>query len=256
MIEHFRGARLKIKRANAHLDQLNEVLQGFIQSHFYTLGVEKNPDTGRDDMTYRRIADLPEAVPTIIGDIAHNLRSALDYTLSDIKFTPKRKGKPGDMTVQFPMGKKRDDTVATPSFQAIREAAPLLSDFIVDEIQPYRGGKFLGWEITQLDNRDKHRLLIPTISLTGVTGICAKGQNGTVINGMSITVRDDRVFTPLSTTDRMEITNHGQPTVEILFGKGDVFENEPVIPTLLQCGQLVSNAVDIIEAFRIKNPIV
>ena len=34
----FRGSKLKIKRANRHIDELNEALNAFVETDFYTLG--------------------------------------------------------------------------------------------------------------------------------------------------------------------------------------------------------------------------
>ena len=41
---------------------------------------------------------------------------------------------------------------------------------------------------------------------------------------------------------------NGYPTVEVRFGKGEVFENEPIIPTLRQLAELVSGVIDTLEA--------
>jgi hypothetical protein len=41
---------------------------------------------------------------------------------------------------------------------------------------------------------------------------------------------------------------NGYATVEILFGKGEVFEKQPIIPTLRELAQLVAGVVDALES--------
>lgn len=41
--------------------------------------------------------------------------------------------------------------------------------------------------------------------------------------------------------------NNFRTAVEVKFGKGTAFENEPVVPTLLQVSEVVSEALNAIE---------
>src|SRR3954452_22105232 len=75
------GPRLKIERANKHVADLQTRLKEFIASDPYTHFPEDDPKTG--DLVYR-IAVEPHAaeglrdLALIVGDVVHNLRSALD----------------------------------------------------------------------------------------------------------------------------------------------------------------------------------
>ena len=41
---------------------------------------------------------------------------------------------------------------------------------------------------------------------------------------------------------------NGYPSVEIKFGKGEAFEDEPIIPTLRELAELVGSTIDKLEA--------
>ena len=75
--------------------------------------------------------------------------------------------------------KKRDDVIRTSTYKKIKEALPDFAEFILDEIQPYAGGKFKVWELSKLDNIDKHKLLIPTMNISSLTGSTSKTSAAT-----------------------------------------------------------------------------
>src|SRR5437879_6404809 len=81
MFEH---AKLKIKRANKHILELEREMDAFRQTDFYRFFVEKNPETGRSTLVGEVVQAVPEPVPLILGDAIHNLRSALDLGACEI----------------------------------------------------------------------------------------------------------------------------------------------------------------------------
>jgi hypothetical protein len=74
----FTGPRLKIKRANKHILELNSVFETFVQTDFHELVVKNDANTGQDILQFRMLRTVPEDTATIVGDAIHNLRSALD----------------------------------------------------------------------------------------------------------------------------------------------------------------------------------
>jgi hypothetical protein len=149
--DHFAGSRLKVKRAERHVDEIKTLLADFLKTDFCKVHIEADPKTGDNLLKLDSIAKVPPEIALAVGDAIHNLRTAMDHVAFDIL------GTDADW-ISFPMGKKRDDVITTRQHRAIKEAFPDLADFIADTIQPHRGGDFALWEIGALDNLDKHRL--------------------------------------------------------------------------------------------------
>jgi hypothetical protein len=80
----FSGARLKIKRADQHIDELNAELTAFVKTDFCEFFVEPDPASKRPILKFHQTVPTPESIPLIIGDILHNLRTSLDYVASEI----------------------------------------------------------------------------------------------------------------------------------------------------------------------------
>jgi hypothetical protein len=166
MSEGFKGARLKIKRANEHIRDIEARVTALQKSN--TSRIEKHPQFG----TERLIHELTDAtafddLAIGLGDAVHNLNCALDYSWYQVA----RKLIPSivDERTKFPVREKVEELKGwlqktgkdSPS---IESACPKLSDFLLNKIRPYKGGDHAIWPIHVLDNVDKHRLLIPILS--------------------------------------------------------------------------------------------
>jgi len=160
------GARAKIKRAGQHLRRLDAETDAFAKTHrgHFTANPQRQSD-GWDLWIVRYIADQPKVEPplrigAIAGDVAHNLRSALDHLVCQLS--------QGTCTdTQFPicdteelwraeLKKKRLDGVGD------RHRA------MIERVQPYHGrqiGRSLR-ALREMSNADKHRLLTPVTAVS------------------------------------------------------------------------------------------
>lgn len=160
------GARLKVARAREHLSDLQGRVGNWLataEPPRFTIDVE---DDGRVHIV--RLVDVP-TVPAgwslILGDVLHNLRSALDQLAWQAVISGG--GTPGKGTC-FPVLREHKDRSIT---VALKGAAPHLVD-AVRRFQPYnrrstaealRGEPL--WTLHRLDIEDKHRLLVLCPSL-------------------------------------------------------------------------------------------
>ncbi len=240
---YFTSAHLKIKWADKHIADLQAVFSRFLQTDFYRLGVDRDPD-GRNVLRFESTVAVPWETPLLIGDAVHNLRSALDHVahaiVADAGLTPSRR-------VSFPFAQDRQELISTLRNGEIEAAAgQTLIDLIVDTVRPYKGGNDALYAIHALDIVDKHKLLIPVISVIGLHGVSGRG-GGVTMQNCSFGVSEGGVLNAISIPGPFEITDHGQPMFEVRFDQGQALEGQPVLPTLHQLSQLVAGVVETIE---------
>jgi len=157
------NAELKINRAAKHVVELDELVR---EKHPFTFICETNTRTGKRTAFVKEDEPTVAAVSIISGDIVHNLRTALDHAywgiVSPYATTPKE-----ERTIQFPFSEtaarleeavknRFADRVSATFFQALIDLKP----------HGDSGGDELLYLVYQLDNLDKHRLLIPTCDET------------------------------------------------------------------------------------------
>jgi hypothetical protein len=239
----FSGARLKVQRANRHVNEVNSLFSEFLTTDFCKLHIQIDPETGQNLLKLDSIATLPSEIALCVGDAIHNLRVAMDHIAFHLL------GSDAEW-ISFPSGKKRDDLIATRQFRAIKEALPDLANFIADVIQPYDGGDHKFWEVGALDNLDKHRLIVPIASIQAITDIRAEDENRNTFDIKAAFVGEGGVLNMISTGAKMKITSYGKPTANIFFSEGSPAQGKPVIPTLVEYIQLSAKAIEALEAFH------
>jgi hypothetical protein len=165
------GARFKVRRANYHLDRLNDATQSAFEVDPCRLVLDID-DNGRATVRAYDVRPLPFVWSFLIGDCAHNLRAALDYIaygLAAPAFAPD----PVPTTVQFPIFRWRWWYRGE---RGRRGAASQMKGFprgartVVEQLQPYHHRKWdetwLLWQLAEISNVDKHRFLHVTSAAT------------------------------------------------------------------------------------------
>jgi hypothetical protein len=158
--ERLRGAEAKIKRAKHHVDELADVIDSFMATKPFALGRKENPQTGNFVYHVARIDPVWPEVSAVAGDIIQNLISTLDHIAYQMVLAgnkdiePKRK-----LDIYFPVFESAE------KYRADRDGringATTAAKQAVDMVEPYKGGKGeILWALKQLNNADKHRLLL------------------------------------------------------------------------------------------------
>ena len=247
----FFQARLKVQRAHRHIHELITGFNNFMKSDFYRLSVDRHGDASNEVVSLKLTVtkSLPPGLALIIGDAVHNLRSSLDY-IATFKVGS------DDSRVNFPVSTTRQMLVSkSDSFKKILKLDRSFANFIANELEPYKGGVSKIWEITQLDNCDKHKLLVPTINSLGVSNpVFENKQTGSIVAPSMLMVEGGSGWVaPFGFSgpgsEGFEVTNHGQASGEISFSPGFPFENEPIIPTLIQLTQITAKTILALEKF-------
>ncbi|WP_439543703.1 hypothetical protein [Hyphomicrobium sp.] len=171
----FIASHLKVKRAESHLEELRRGVEAYLALNPVVLVWESclwserfaglySSDFAIAALVSRVRIPVPEEMAPIVGDIVHNLRSALDIMMCEIV----RDADPSvDVTrTCFPFwegGKgRRSREYALEKSQAHRAGENVLS--LIEASQPFKGGASRLYALSQLDNMDKHRALIPTMN--------------------------------------------------------------------------------------------
>jgi len=172
MADALAGARLKIIRAQKHLDSLKDELARYTQSKPYGLTVENDRDVvGMVRPNWHITCDPDAYLGTIVGDCLCNLRSALDYVAWEL--ASKHVGRP---LVGPPSGKDRITFPIVSGANSFGDSRKVFARYkiptsAIDEIesvQPYGGGYHPLWLLNLLVNSDKHRL--PVLARGDVQG--------------------------------------------------------------------------------------
>ncbi len=259
----FDGARLKVKRAYKHIDELETWLNSIVQSNIDTARAYKDkiPGSESDHVHVVRPQGFSECVSPIVGDAVHNLRTALDFIASAIVNAG---GKVDPTKSYFPIQNTRKALVHSSEYGFIEGVSAGLALIIADVIKPYKtGGDARFWALNQLDRMDKHRVLVPSIveSFHAVIAIREEDEDNppsigpgaifmlggcTTKEGVVVSVaREPRVGTKAYIHNQ----NNGYATVNVMFAKGDAFKNQSIVPTLRELAELVSGVVDTFETF-------
>jgi len=96
----FDGARAKLERAREQLQSLQAEFQAFLQTEHHAVDVVFDAETGVKTAVYRIIRHFPIRWAVIIGEIIHDIRSALDHAIYEL--TVMEQGHPLDGT-EFPV---------------------------------------------------------------------------------------------------------------------------------------------------------
>jgi hypothetical protein len=96
--ELLRVPRLKIKRAEHHVNDLNAQITRFLARRPYELVTVADQKTGEVLVGVKTKVPIPDDIPLTIGDAVHNMRSAMDILSFSMVGDRARKFK----AVQFP----------------------------------------------------------------------------------------------------------------------------------------------------------
>lgn len=215
---NFADARLKIERANLHIARLNSRIEVLEQSDVAT--IEVNPKFGNEVIKHDlRDIEGKSVIALIAGDAFHNLKCALDYAWIETitKLAPRALEKFG----KFPVYPTRYALEGALRGHGIEQSSGILFKVILDEIKPYATGNHAIWPVHRLDIRDKHRLLIPTILYTSISGIETQDRSGNISrDGFTAgTHQEPPWFVPME--PGVKVKNKGKVSISVSFDYGN-----------------------------------
>lgn len=243
-----KGPRLKVKRANSHIaaivreaSPLSKDLYEITNGPNRTTALLAKPDGFY--LTYRPKESITDHFCPIIGDAVNNLRESLDLWMNaaaKIVGPPKK--------LHFPFSKEWKDLKTSLNYQKVHKAFPDAADFIFNDIRPCRDTNLYLWAATSLCNDNKHNDFLPIITATNINNINANIGTNTMKN-LNIGGDANREIKMIRSDTPIAVQNNFSTSIEMRFPNGAVFENAPVIPTLTQMSQVVTETLDALKHF-------
>lgn len=176
------GARLKVVRAQQHLDALKDKIRAYLESNPYHVpAIQHRMDYAAQGVEFAVSKPIvgkepPVDLSCVIGDCVTNLRASLDYVAWQIAMRhmarPPVVGK--DRRICFPISINGMPPDRLPEL-AKKYAFPAGAISGVESVQPYHAGYEPLTTLERLVNQDKHCLLVVAVMCADVASVNVNG---------------------------------------------------------------------------------
>jgi hypothetical protein len=252
--------KLKIGRARTHLEELETEVKKYFQTTPFQAETSEDPETGDLVTRLKIISQPPVEWGVIIGDIIHNLRSALDLLVSALLLA---NGKTPNKSCGFPVYSGKDEFMKDGVKRVKGLSAEALE--LIMTIKPYKEENLRLWQLHQLNILDKHQLIIPVASayknvvLDFAAGLRQLG-GFEEIPPMPLALEPvGKPFPLVAGAELFRINKAArdgsdmkpQFTFELVFGEGEIIEGEKLLPTLREFVAIVENILEQAKPFLV-----
>ncbi len=155
------GVRLKLDRAQYHLEALDSEIASFFDREPYVISYEREPDGSEHVYRVHESEVPPLALGATIGDCLQNMRSALDHLVWQLAVHSGKKTTPSRQTA-FPIC----DTIEAFRSKGTRvKVGDLTAEYRagIERLQPFQIGPKARdhwlWHLNELSRVDRHRVL-------------------------------------------------------------------------------------------------
>lgn len=239
-LEIMTGPRLKLAHARKHLALLKEMAD-HLPNDMYSIE-SRNIGGTRYALIYSAKRPIGHELSLIIGDIAHNLRSALDHLATAILRHADSEAEPHFPVPTQKMSEKKKKTIGDIEKLLPGVGLLLTAAFGNEQTPPDRL-----WGFAQIDNDDKHNLIIPTVvaaSVDGLYGTAGANSFSNLSIGFNANFENQSMIESGS-----PIILHGTPSlkVSVFLGAATPFPHEDAISVLNSAASLVDNILIAVE---------
>jgi hypothetical protein len=157
-MEHssFNSSKQRIKRAKAHIRNMDRLFKAFIRRKPYKLVSDPHPDGTHDILKLRaKRRRLPTSFADLSNDAVENLRAALDHATYAIAIATPTVSHERLRDIYFPFSRDKQSFA-----KRIRETCPGFDKEIVallSSFQPYKGGNDILWALNEMAISSKHK---------------------------------------------------------------------------------------------------
>jgi hypothetical protein len=167
MVAPFEASKLKLERSAEHLQELERAATMYLSEKPCAIVVEPFPglheEMGTQSWNARIRKPVPMKFAALVGDVIHNLRSALDLLVCDlVKINGQNTA---DVYFPFcPSAKHLSDAIR--DRKIFRAGSDIVR--LIESMKPYKGGNIALRAIHDLDVTDKHQALLPVLGAVSV----------------------------------------------------------------------------------------
>ncbi len=236
--------RKKLDWARKHLDTLNQSIRVFVDGKPYKSSVKYDPKESAYVARITEVTQLPADWSLMIGDVVHNLRSALDaltYSLA-VKNLGREPTEAEAKQIQFAIVDQLKDWPGECG-RRLKHLSPN-AQAIIQSLQPYHRAEPAQQHVLSglrdLSNVDKHRHIVTVLAgaISSRFGIEGPGiKPGTFINGYAGRIQKGTVLArwkfsgvPRGVEPKMRVD--GELTLDIAFVNPSTVEDGSVRDTL------------------------
>jgi hypothetical protein len=259
--EALKGVEAKLRRAKAHLDALDKEVSAVMEGRYgdpiaCVKEIQRHPDgkTGLVVVKIGHVKTPPLDLGAKIGDVVHNLRSALDHMAWQLGRLNQRGSDPADRTA-FPLNRTRQNFESKRTTEILKDLHPD-HRAVIEKCQPYRGGDYarLGL-LRDLSNTDKHREVNTALVASDDLAFtfkplrdCRLGRQGLefeMIAGYPVEIGTEVARVPIDITgDEPDVDVETEGSLHIAFSNG-----EEVMSTLHNIGYSVDTVLGRLRPF-------
>ena len=249
----------KVERSKKHIEELHALFESFWRSNPHSIRFEDDLNARERIFYLATVEDIPLEVPNIIGDILHNLRSALDHLAYVLPLATGEKRR----WTQFPIV---DSSAEYMSSQVRRKVQIFRQDVVeaFDTIKPYKGGNDALWKLHALNKIDKHRLLV-TACVSNTARSMTPKERSEIIARFKASRPNDPIPAlsnsligttpiPLNAGDKLyrvphsELEQYMRFHFDIALNEPQIIQCKPVIEALHQMSKLVGRIIWILSS--------
>lgn len=185
MTHAFDGCRVKLARADHHLEDLEARARAFYATNPYTTSVHHDHETSEFRITLERSEQPPLEWGAIVGEVLYNLRSALDHLAWELARLDSGREPPSN--TEFPIFKDRGrfEREGTKRIEALSPAHQAL----IEGLQPYNRSDPASdplWLLYSLRNIDQHRTLHVVAAVMSKNSLGIVTMTGYEIHNMTV----------------------------------------------------------------------
>jgi hypothetical protein len=228
----FHAPKLKVKWAKRHISELERFIGEHVRRDVYGLTVKKSVQPGQDQIVVTASGELPTELPAFIGDVVHNLRSALDLMACALVGLNDQSTK----SVYFPFAVDADDLEVSIKSRNIDRAGPDVVE-IIRSLKPYTAGNAALRAIHDMDIEDKHKMLVPIVMLTRLPDmiVTSGGTPFAVMRDFNMgPVHDGLIVVEAPAPLNFKVQNASKVTLDVVFPLESEFPLHSVVPKLAE----------------------
>lgn len=240
----YADARLKIERADKHIQDLYTAVGSLPNAYTSTIEIDHNIPAQSIKYDFPGVTPFLRDIALITGDAIHNLRTSLDYAWMETirRVAPIALNK----YAKFPVRETATELENTLRGAEIHLASPPLFNCILSQVKPYLSGNTLLYALHRLDIADKHHLLLPLINHAVIEGIEVEDEMGARHKGGTWLMQGVGPYYVSFRTD-YKIHDQGKLFVQVVLNDRSALKGLEILDALQALGKVSLYVVETLE---------